>query len=271
VREKIILGSGAVIVLAVIFVQYSGTQISQQTDFIANMEGDINVTLLNNAGVMIEVNNIRIYIDPFDIPQSYADYPADAILITHSHGDHYEASTINMLQKEGTVNVFPRIMSTEISRHNGMGVVPKDEMMIGDIKVTAYYMYTFSPIPGGEASHPAESDFTSYIVDIDGFTIFHGGDTKKLPEYEELTGTINVAMLPLGPGCQTMYEDEVVAALDVIDPDYFIPIHFTEGQNNQFCSRFRGSIEAVTDCEICNLNNYSTHAFKIDYGLIRYS
>lgn len=263
-NQKTILGIVAAVIIGGVSFQYFSYRTAANFENTGFVEGAINVTLLNNAGIMIEVNDMRIYIDPYDIPQTYSDYPADAILITHSHGDHYQASTINMLQKEDTLNVFPRIMNTEITRHDGVGVVPEEEFMIGEIKVTPYYMYTFSPVPGGTATHPASANFTSYIVDIDGFTIFHGGDTKNLPEYEALTGTINVAMLPLGPGCQTMYEDEVVDALDVIDPEYFIPIHFQTGQNDQFCSRYRGSIEAVTDCTICNLDHYTTHAFYTD-------
>jgi L-ascorbate metabolism protein UlaG (beta-lactamase superfamily) len=167
-----------------------------------------------------------------------------------------------MLQKDGTVNVFPEIMSNEIRRHDGIGVNPEEDFMVGDIKVTPFYMYTFSPIPGADASHPAESNFTSYIIDINGFTIFHAGDTKNLQEYHELTGTISVALLPLGPGCQTMTDEEVVNAIDVIEPDYFIPIHFSEGQNDQFVSRFRRSIESISECEICNMDYYTMHCFE---------
>lgn len=260
--EKVILGSVIALLVVIVVVDYSGYQIGSTTSQVGNIAGDINVTLLNNAGVMIETDDMRIYIDPVDLPSEYSDYPADAILVTHNHGDHYQASVINMLQKEGTVNVFPEIMSTEIARHDGVGVDPMDEVMVGSISIIPYYMYTFSPVPGQDASHPAENNYTSYIVDIGGFTVFHAGDTKNLPEYDELTGTINVAMLPLGPGCQTMADDEVVAAIDEIDPDYFIPLHFTTGQNNQFCSRYGNTIEALTDSEICNLDNFETHTFE---------
>jgi len=263
-KQKIVLGSGAILVAIIIFAQYSGNQANQPTDIVDNQASSINVTLLTNAGVMIEAKGMRIYIDPIDLPSEYGDSPADLVLITHSHGDHYQQSTLNMLQKEGTVNVFPRIMRAEIARHDGEGVVPRDELELGSIKVTAYYMYTFSPVPGTPASHPAEDNFTSYIVDIDGFTIFHAGDSKNLDEYEELKGEIDVAMLPLGPGCQTMADTEVVNVIQVIEPAYFIPIHFTEGNNDAFVSRYGRSIESTTECEVCNLDHYTTHVFETE-------
>lgn len=263
VKEKTILGSGVALVIIVILVQYGGNPVNLSNDVVEDVEVTINVTLLANAGVMIEAKDMRIYIDPFDLPSEYGDYPADAILVTHDHGDHYQYSAINMLQKEGTVNVFPMIMDTEIARHDGVGVVPMDEVTLGPIKVTAYYMYTFSTVADAPATHPAESNYTSYIIDIDGFKIFHAGDSKNIPEYEELTGTISLAFLPLGPGCQTMAGVEVVNALQVIEPEYFIPIHFTEGGNDQFVSRYGRSIEATTDCEICNLNYFTSYTFEI--------
>ena len=260
-KERTILASAAVLVVLAVVVQYSGIMAPQVNTGEIGAEG-INVTLLTNAGIMIEVDEMRIYIDPIDLPSEYRDKPADAILITHDHGDHYQYATVNMLQKEGTLNVFPEIMDTEIARHDGLGVVPEDEFEIGEIKVKAFYMYTYSPIPGSPASHPEESQYASYIVDIGGFTIFHAGDSKNLDEYEELTGTINVAMLPLGPGCQTMYETEVVNVVQVIEPDYFIPIHFTRGANDRFVRSYGRSIESTTECEICNLDYFTMNTFQ---------
>jgi L-ascorbate metabolism protein UlaG (beta-lactamase superfamily) len=263
-RDRTLLGAGIVIAIVTIVMQFSsnlfpfpGNQPVGNGDTVESIE----LTLLENAGVMIEAGGMRIYIDPVDLPSEYGDSPADAILITHEHGDHYQRSIIDMLQKEGTMNVFPEIMEDEIERHDGTGVVPGDEVTVGSITVTAFHMYTFS-VTGSAATHPAESDYAGYIVDIDGFTIFHAGDSKNIPEYEDLSGTIDVAMLPLGPGCQTMADVEVVDAILVIEPGYFVPIHFTEGDNDQFVSRYRTTIESGTVCEVCNLDNYTSHTFE---------
>jgi L-ascorbate metabolism protein UlaG (beta-lactamase superfamily) len=264
-RDKTLLGAGLVIVVVAVVMQFSGNLMpfsGNPPDDNSETPDGVKLTLLTNAGVMIEARGMRIYIDPIELPSEYGDSPADAVLITHEHGDHYQQSTIRMLQKEGTVNVFPEIMEDEIARHDGTGVVPGDEVTVGSITVTAFSMYTFSPTGTDPATHPAESNYTGYIVDIDGFTIFHAGDSKNIPEYEELTGTIDVALLPLGPGCQTMADFEVVDAIRVIEPGHFVPIHFTEGDNDQFVSRYRTMIESSTECEICNLDHYTSHTFE---------
>ncbi|MHA2425552.1 MAG: MBL fold metallo-hydrolase [Candidatus Thorarchaeota archaeon] len=96
-------------------------------------------------------------------------------------------------------------------------------------------MYTFPP-PGTDydATHPIEANWTSYIIEVNGMTFFHAGDSKSIPEYDDLVGTIDVAFLPLGPGCQTMCDSEVVDALEAIEPDVFIPIHYGEGTEDTF-------------------------------------
>ena len=201
-------------------------------------DNSIDVTLLYNAGVMIEANDMRIYIDPYTLPDNYTELPADVIMVTHPHGDHYHYRSIEKIATEDTVFIFPENMSTELNRHGGHAVNPGDVVDLGSgISVTAFWMYTYLPpelMEDYEPSHPREANWTSYIIDIDGFTLFHAGDAKCLDEYEELTGTIDVAFLPLGPGCQTMCDSEVVDALEVIEPTYFIPIHYGDGTEETF-------------------------------------
>lgn len=222
-------------------------------------QNTINLTLLDNAGVMIEAGDVRIYIDPYLLPDNYTEKPADIILVTHPHGDHYHYASISDIATEDTIFIFPENMSTEIARHDAIGVNPGDSIQVGDINITAFYMYTTAP-EGYEPSHPPEANWTSYIIDINGFTIFHAGDSKCIPEYEQLTGKINVALLPLGPGCQTMYRSEVVDAIEVIEPDYFIPIHYTEDEFDTFCSLYDTQIENL-GCTMLAMTYFSSHIF----------
>ncbi len=216
-------------------------------------DNGIYLQLLDNAGVMIEAEGMRIYIDPINLPPNFQVAPADAILITHPHSDHYQAVTIDMLQKAGTLNVFPADMSTEISQHSGIGVVPEDQFQVGPIDVTAFYMY----LPGSVSSHPRDANWTSFIIDINGFTIFHAGDAYGVEEYEELNGLIDVAMLPY---YSILAGDDIVEAVQIIEPDYLIVYHFNLGMNDYFVET-HGS--EITDCELLNLNYFEAYTFTI--------
>jgi len=259
VKSKMFIGS--LLIIGIVAGSVGGYLLLNQAPV---QEAGIRLTLLENAGVMIEAEGLRIYIDPYRLPDNYTDYPADAILVTHTHGDHYQVTSIDKIATDDTIFIFPENMSTEIARHDGIGVNPGDSVQVGTINITAFYMYTFPPEGTDyEATHPRENNFTSYIIDINGFTLFHAGDAKNLDEYDQLRGTIDVAMLPLGPGCQTMCDDEVVDALRAIRPNYFIPIHFTDGANDDFCDTYGNQIEYL-DIQIQNLDHFEACVFEED-------
>jgi len=229
----------------------------------ANTHANLNVTLLTNAGVMIETNETRIYIDPIQLNSTFANYPADIVLVTHPHADHYDPDSLDIIATESTEFIFPSNMSAECVAYGATGVEPGDTVMIGDINITAFYMYTL-PVDIYPASHPAEANWTSYIITIENFTMFHAGDSKNIIEYYDLTGFIDLAFLPLGPGCQTMADYEVVQALARIQPTYFIPIHYGDGVQDTWIAAYGDNVESETDCTPIVLEYWTQYCFELE-------
>lgn len=243
-RSKIIIGVGVIAVIAVAV---------PLSAFMLLNTNSVQFQLLDNAGIKIEANGLRLYVDPYNLPESFEALPADVVLITHPHFDHYQNTSIDLLQKAGTVNVFPENMSDAIALYDGVGVNPGDELEFGAIQVTAFYAYY--PSDGVTPSiHPRENNWTSYIIDVGGFTIFHSGDSRNIEEYSQLTGTIDVALLCIV--CQT--GSDVVDSLEVIQPRYFVPIHYTMLSREVFFVNYALSI---TNCIIISLEYYQSYAF----------
>ncbi|MHA2210217.1 MAG: MBL fold metallo-hydrolase [Candidatus Thorarchaeota archaeon] len=260
-KPRILMALGAILILVTVGSAIVVLPLLTPPPPPVDQEDSITITLLENAGVLIETDDLRIYVDPINLNSSFEDLDADAILVTHPHGDHYQSSTIDMLQKESTVNVFPANMSTEVSLHDGIGIVPGDSVQVGTANITAFYMYTF-PVDIYPASHPREANWTSYIIEIDGFAIFHAGDSKNIDEYEELKDQIDVALLPLGPGCQTMADFEIVLALEAINPGCYIPIHYADGADQTWIAEYDDMVADRTDCEILSLAYFESHTFE---------
>jgi hypothetical protein len=208
---------------------------------------------------MIETEDTRIYIDPFDLPANYSDYPADAILITHDHGDHYDPTSIDIIATDNTSFYFPAIMIVEAFLYGANSVLPGDSFLINDINVSCFYMYTMPGLP--ESSHPQEYNYTSYVIDIDGFTIFHAGDSWNIDEYDQLRGEIDLVLLPLGPGCQTMTDVDVVFVIERIAPSYFIPVHFSEDVKELFIYNYNTSV-VYFGCTLIDLDYYDSYIFN---------
>ena len=73
---------------------------------------------------------------------------------------------------------------------------------------------------------------------------------------------MDVALLPLGPGCQTMCNMDVVDAIGTISPDCFIPIHYADDMKTAFIAVFSTFIENY-DCEIIDLDYWGSYQFKL--------
>ncbi|MFX0183684.1 MAG: MBL fold metallo-hydrolase [Candidatus Hodarchaeota archaeon] len=195
---------------------------------------------INVSSVCIEGNGTRVYIDLLDIPQEYADKPADVIFITHSHNTHFNPTSIDLVTQNTTTFIGPSSCSEFISEYDGIGVVPGDNGTAAGIQYEAFK--ACNPL------HPAPQNLCGYIITINGIRIFHSGDTGNIPEFRNLEGTIDVLILAVGDPYATMDFEDAIDAIGVIQPDYLIPVHYLTQSIIHFmieCS------ETYPDIEIC--------------------
>ncbi|MFX1272750.1 MAG: MBL fold metallo-hydrolase, partial [Promethearchaeota archaeon] len=120
-KVVLVIAVGAILV-ATPFILMMSLEPEQPND--APPPEEVKITLLNIAGVMIEAKGMRIYIDPYAIPDNYTELPADIILVTHPHFDHYSLLDIQDIERNDTVFIFPKNMTVEIERHDGIGLDP---------------------------------------------------------------------------------------------------------------------------------------------------
>ncbi|MFW9787739.1 MAG: MBL fold metallo-hydrolase [Candidatus Thorarchaeota archaeon] len=233
---------------------------------------EIEVRLLLNAGVMIEANGVRIYVDPLYIPSNYTDLPADVVLITHPHTDHYSVSDLNDIVTNDTLFVCPANMTDAIDRFDGVGVNPGDSFLVEGINITAFPLYLPDYPSGVQSVHPESANWTSFIIDIDGFTIYHAGDNKYIDEYEELVGSIDLAFLPIyfdgGLGDLNASLYPIVQSINVIQPTYTIPTHFAGDNRETFLSEYSILVENPTN-EILDVPYFTFLTFTSEGTLIQ--
>ena len=100
-------------------------------------------------------------------------------------------------------------------------------------------------MPGYNNVHPRGHN-VGFVFSLGGLTIYHAGDTGRVPEMASL-GAIDVALLPIG-GTYTMDEDQAAEAVKDIRPKVAIPMHYgyaTGGDSRKFASRVGKAAEVV--------------------------
>jgi L-ascorbate metabolism protein UlaG (beta-lactamase superfamily) len=185
------------------------------------------VEWLGHSGFRVRVGRAVVYIDPYRVPEGSP--PADLILITHGHYDHFSPQDIERLSTERTWLVGPAAVAERVSGqvHSiGPGELLEDELVRG-LHVAAVAAYNTSKRDAeGRVFHPREAGWVGYELNVRGERLYHSGDTDVIPEMDGVTG-VDVALLPVS-GVYVMTPGEAAEAARRIQPRVAVPMHWGE-------------------------------------------
>jgi len=156
-----------------------------------------------------------IYIDPYQIDAG--QQKADIVLITHKHADHCSPRDIDKVRDSHTVTIGPADSMAGVAGEKRT-IAVGETIRIGEVKITAAPAYNI-----GKAYHPKNAGWVGYLIDIEGVTIYHAGDTDRIPEMKRLHP--DIAILPVG-GVYTMTAEEAASAALDLRPQWAIPMHY---------------------------------------------
>ena len=166
-----------------------------------------------------------LYVDPWKLPANAP--PADVILITHDHFDHYSPDDIAAVARPGTLIVGPASVTAALKQVEGLSTLTIESgqtVTAATASVTAVPAYNTSKFrEPGVPFHPREAGGLGYVIDLDGRRVYHAGDTDVIPEMREVR--CDVALLPIG-GTYTMTVPEAAAACELISAAVVVPMHY---------------------------------------------
>ena len=181
---------------------------------------------LGHSGFRIRVPGATIYIDPYRVGDAL---PADLILVTHGHYDHFSPQDVEKVSTPSTLLVAPaavaeRVRGNVVSIAPGESVVPEN---VRGIEVTAVAAYNTSKRDQeGRVFHPPEAGWVGYDLNVRGERLYHSGDTDVIPEMDSVAG-VDVALLPVS-GTYVMTAGEAAEAARRIQPRVAVPMHWGE-------------------------------------------
>jgi len=162
-----------------------------------------------------------VYIDPWHIAAGAP--PADLILITHEHSDHFDKGDIATIRQPSTVIVAPAEVTRQVEGETRT-VAPGDTVTVAGVTVHAVAAYNTNKFrEPGAVFHPREDGKVGYVVELDGTTYYHAGDTDVIDEMAEIE--VDVAMIPVS-GTYVMTADEAAVACGKLRAGVVIPMHY---------------------------------------------
>lgn len=200
-------------------------------DHFATARGDVFVTPLDHAGLVLGWNGKALYFDPTysgaeiapEAPPALDDATlprADAIFLTDVHSDHLDAVAVERLRENAVVVAPPAVAQRT---HVDVVLREGDTRVVAGIGVTAVPMYNVARGPApGDLYHPRGRG-DGYLLDLAGTRIYVSGDTDCTPEVRDLHD-VAVAIVAMD-GRTTMSPGEAAACLLAMHPRVVIPYH----------------------------------------------
>jgi L-ascorbate metabolism protein UlaG (beta-lactamase superfamily) len=175
-------------------------------------------TWFRQSAMRYAANGLTLYIDPWGTAQD--DPPADVILLTHAHFDHYQPHEIDRLRRHDTKLVAPKDVAGELSG-DVTSVAPGETLEAAGVKIHTVPAYNI--VEERLDMHPQAKGWVGYLIELEDRTYYHAGDTDALPELERLR--TDVAMVPIG-GTYTMDWREAAGFVKRMEPALAVPMHF---------------------------------------------
>jgi L-ascorbate metabolism protein UlaG (beta-lactamase superfamily) len=188
----------------------------------------MDIRFLGHAAFALEHDGKTVLIDPFltGNPKAAAsadEVAADAILLTHGHGDHY-GDTVAIAKRTGATVVAITEIAGEIAEE-GVEAIDTNlggtaEFDWGTVRLTP--AWHTSTTPKGTVSTPA-----GLVVEFGDKRIYHLGDTALFSDLAlpKRRGHLDVALMCIG-GHYTMDRFDAVAACEMVGADQVIPCHY---------------------------------------------
>lgn len=188
-------------------------------DHLATTNGDAILRPLNHASLVLQWNGLTIYVDPVAAAGPFTASPkADLILVTHGHGDHLDAGSLNGLRKTETVILAPTAVQGTFS-----ATLKALTMRLDNGGQTNVLGLTVEAVPAYNGNHPRGSG-NGYVLNLGGRRVYLSGDTGPMVELQALTD-IDVAFVCMNVP-YTLTVAQAVGAVRAFRPRVVYPYHY---------------------------------------------
>jgi L-ascorbate metabolism protein UlaG (beta-lactamase superfamily) len=212
-------------------------QVQRPVETFKTKAGELKITPIRHASMMIEAGGKIIHIDPWS-QGNYEGLPkADIIVITDIHGDHMDPKAIANIRKEGTRIVAPAAVAKTVT--DAIVISNGETKKVAPLTLEAVPMYNEKRGPEPGKFYHDKGRGNGYVITYGGTRIYIAGDTEGHPEMRALKN-IDVAFVPMNMP-NSMPPEEAADAVKVFKPKVVYPYHYRTSDTKVFESALAGS------------------------------
>ncbi len=197
-------------------------------DHLQTDDGDVLIRPVNHASFVLSWKGKTIYCDAVGATTLYTGLPqADLMLVTHSHSDHYSASTLTSQKKAaGTVIIAPQAVYTAMNATlKGLTTV----LANGGTASAAGIAIDAVPAYNLTNTNHVQGAGNGYVLTIGGRRIYLSGDSEDIPEMRALKN-IDAAFVCMNTP-YTMNVTKAISAVREFRPKVVYPYHYRNSDN----------------------------------------
>lgn len=207
--------------------------------------GEVGLTWIGHASFLVQTRKANLLVDPnwakwlkvikrIRLPgMEIHDLPSiDLVLVTHAHFDHLDRRTLRRVAEDQ-----PIVVPFEVgSLVHGLGFQSIHELEYWKSFEHGPARITLTPCRhwGARMLHDSHRGFGGYIIEVDGRTIYHCGDTAFFDGFKEIGERfkIDLALLPIGaydpPSGREVHmnPEEALQAFQDLGAARMVPMHY---------------------------------------------
>lgn len=209
---------------------------SFETDKFPTSDGELSITFLGHASLLLNFNGMNIYVDPFGQVADYSSLPkADIILSTHEHRDHLDPQALVFIRTPATIMVLNPAGAAQVD--GSIAMRNEDKQTVAGLPIKAVPAYNIlHKREDGNPFHPKGTG-NGYILTFGSTRMYLAGDTENIPEMKSIHN-IDIAFLPMNLP-YTMTPEMTADAAMKFKPRILYPYHYGNTDTSKLAELLR--------------------------------
>ena len=197
--------------------------------------GEVAFIFYKISALAVKTCRHRFLIDPADYfslqdVRSLSDL--DAILVSHEHYDHFDASSTVKIQEatEAIIVCNPGAYASLIGRVAAEKLVLLEPDRTAEVKGAKITVI--------KSVHPGKKHIM-FLVEADELSLFHGSDSGYTSAIKSYAGKAKVAFVPVGKPSPTASVADAIKMVRALGCSTAVPIHGSEEEASSFRERLQ--------------------------------